>query len=114
MSRPSLFVLVVLIAAAAVAGLVALTRSSAATEAGAPSGSAAGQAQISYRLKQIDRLEADLRKRIAAASKPIATPAVAPQQQTVYVRQPSLATVAVSHHDDDHEGDDHESEERDD
>lgn len=117
MSRPSLFVLVVLIAAAAVAGLVALTRSSAATQAGAPAGAATGSAQISYRLKQIDKLEADLKKRIAAASRPVATPAGAAQRETLYVRQPgTLASVSATYGDD-HEGDDHHesaSEERDD
>lgn len=104
MSRMSLFVLVVLIGAAAVAGLLALTRTSAASDANAPAATAGSQTQIGYRLKQLDAMEADLRRKIAEASKP--APAASRQQQVIVRRAP--ATVPTSTHDED--DDTHESE----
>lgn len=114
MSRPSLLVLVVLVGAAAVAGLVALTRTSAA-EAEAPSGSAA-QNEIAYRLEQLDKVEADLKQRIADASKPIPTSkAQELQARPTVVLQPALASVPSVERDGDHgDDDDHGEREHDD
>ncbi len=80
--------------------MLALTRTSAVTRAGG--GSAAAKPAISFRLKQLDRLETDLRRKIAAASKPVATPVVS-QARTVYVRPPAIV-VTRSHHGDDGAG----------
>lgn len=116
MSRSSLFITVVLIAAAAVAGLVALTRTTAASEAKPPSGTTAGQAQIGYRLKRLDAIEAELRTKIAAAAKPVE--AVQQTQPVIVRRAPVIQTVASHHGDDDaYEQDEHGdegSEDRDD
>jgi hypothetical protein len=64
MPRKHLFVIVVLLGAAAVAGLLAMTRTQAL---GSPASTSAGNdAAISFRMKKLDRLEASLAKQIAA------------------------------------------------
>ncbi|MBM3678464.1 MAG: hypothetical protein FJW96_11370 [Actinobacteria bacterium] len=121
MSRASLFLLVLIVGAAAVWGLLALTRTSAASDAEGASGGA-GSDQIQFRLSQLDKVEADLRQRIAAASKPI--PASTTQAQPAAVRQGEVVVTRSQHADDDayeHEdgsedahGHDGEGDERDD
>ena len=64
MPRKHLFVIVVLLGAAVVAGLLAMTRTQAL---GSPASTSAGNdAAISFRMKKLDRLEASLAKQIAA------------------------------------------------
>lgn len=106
MSRTSLFILVVLIGTAAVAGVFALARTSAATGGSDATAPAADQ-QISYRLKQLDRLEAGLRAKLAQASKPVPSSAATStpvssvssqasemaQPATVYVRRPGVTVI---------------------
>jgi hypothetical protein len=96
-SRASLFLVVVLVGAAAAAGMLALTRTSAVSRATGQSASA--KPAISFRLKQLDRLETDLRRKVAVASKQV--PSVAtPQARTVYVRPPAIVVTRP------HRGDD--------
>lgn len=98
MTRTSLFILVVLVAASAVAGLLALTRTSAASEAKTPTGVSGERARIAYRLQQLDAVEADLRRKIAAAS---ATVPGGSGEQPVIGRQQQPVAVPVAVHDDD-------------
>lgn len=116
MSRTHAFVVAILVGAAAVAGLVALTRSSAV--AGTPQTPTSSADQISYRLDQLAAAEASLRKQLAIARSEAAKP------------QPAgVAGVALvadewdtddwdeeKEHDDDHDDSDerHEGDDRDD
>jgi hypothetical protein len=105
MPRKHLFPLVVLIAAAAVAGLLAVGR---AVELGQPAGASTGkQPSIAYRLTQLDKAEKSLRTQLADLRK-----APTPGTQTVYERAatPVAAQTADEHGDDekdDHHGPDH-------
>jgi hypothetical protein len=102
MPRKHLFPLVVLLAAAAVAGLLALTRTVDLGQAS--QASTASDPSIAVRLKRLDRFEASLRKQLAAAKAPAAaTPT------TVY-RRATVAAPPPRHSDDEGE----ESEGRDD
>jgi len=96
MPRRHLFAVVVLLGAAAVAGLLAVTRTVAL---GSPEPASSKQdAAISFRLQRLDRLEASLGKELA--SQGAATPAPA----TVYRR----ATAPGPHLDDESDDDEHE------
>ena len=104
MARKHLFPLVVLLAAAAVAGVLALSRTVAL---GQGTSSANADTAIAYRLEELDRFEASLREQLARSSQPASAPT-----RTVYRR----ASAATAHADDDayeHE-DEHEDDERDD
>jgi len=108
MPRRHLFAVVVLLGAAAVAGLLAVTRTVAL---GSPEPASSKQdAAISFRLQRLDRLEASLRKELA--SQGAATPAPA----TVYRRATAPAPHLDYDDDDEHEqgSDDSFEEDRDD
>ena len=86
MPRKHLFAIVVLLGAAAVAGLLAMTRTQAL---GSPAASSPGRdAAISFRLKKLDRLEASLAREIAAQGR-----AASPAPITVYRRAPGTSVV---------------------
>ena len=94
MPRRHLFAVVVLLGAAAVAGLLAVTRTVAL---GSPEQASSNQdAAISFRLQRLDRLEASLRKELA--SQAAATRASATVQRR--------ATTLTPHVDDEDEDDD--------
>jgi len=98
MHRKHLFPLVVLLAAAVVAGLFALTRTVAL---GQPATASTGSdPAIAFRLKELDRLELSLRQQLAKAK----TPAVA-APRTVYRRATAPASQAsrFTEHEDEHE-----------
>lgn len=95
MARGHLFMIVVLLAGAAVAGLLAVTR----TAQSSPAVSVTDPA-ISYRLKKLDRLEASLEKQLARHDKAPAKSTAAPV--VVYTRAPS-PVVSTYHGDDDYE-----------
>jgi hypothetical protein len=111
MSRKHLFAIVVLLGAAAVAGLLALTRTS---QVGATT-TQSSSTQIAARTRSLDQFEASLRRSLAElpparpASRQAAGP---PAPRTVFVR--SGAPAAAHADDDDHEDDDHEDEDDDD
>lgn len=64
MPRKHAFVLVVLLGAAAVAGLLAMSRTAALGSQAKASSS--GEGAISFRMQKLDRLEASLRKQLRA------------------------------------------------
>lgn len=107
MPRKHLFPLVVILAAAVVAGLVAFTRTA---ELGQPAAASTGtDAAVARRLQELDRFEQSLREQLAAAG-----PA-APAPTTVY-RRAAAPTVqaAGEHEDDEHEEDESDEEAHDD
>ena len=94
MRRRHLFVIVVLLGAAAVAGLLAVSRTVAL---GSPQPASSGQdPAISFRLQRLDRLEASLRKELASVG------SAAPEPATVYRR----GTAPAPQLDDDESSDD--------
>ena len=109
MPRKHLFAVVVLLCAAAVAGLLALTRTTGAGATAAP----ATSASVAARSRALDRLEASLRRELAQrpprlkaldhASTPVAAP-----PELVYVRRSAAAAAPHGEHED-HESDEHES-----
>ncbi len=101
MARRHLFLVVVLLAAAAVAGLLALTRGVQQDAKASP----ALDAQIAARTHAVDRLEASLRRALAE-QRPL-SPAPRASARTVFVQS------SASRHDDEHAGD-HEDEHADD
>jgi len=95
MSRRHLFPIVVILAAAFVAGLLAVSRTVAL---GRPASAAtASDPAIAFRLKKLDRFEQSLRRQLARTPKA--------QQSTVYRHAPSVST-SWSQGEDDHEEDD--------
>jgi hypothetical protein len=109
MPRRHLFVIVVLLGAAAVAGLLAVTRTVAV---GSPApASSSEDAAISFRLQRLDRLEASLRKELA--SQGAATPAPAPVYRRATAPAPHLRDDEYDEHEDD-SGDSSFEEDRDD
>jgi hypothetical protein len=109
MPRKHLFLLIVLLSAAAVAGLLALTRTTAVTQ---PASASTGtDAAISFRLAKLDRFERSLRAQLAAAKPAAAVSA----PTTVYRRAPSVtAPSAGSEHEPYDEGHEDGEEDRDD
>ena len=108
MARKHAFFIVVLLAAAALAGFVALSRSAdlaqpAAATATPTATQTLSQSALDKRLRQLDRFEAKLRKQLA--SKP---PARAAQPATVITRVAAPATAAAY----DDETSEHEDEAR--
>lgn len=89
MPRKHLFPLVVLLAAAAVAGLLALGR---AVDLGRPAGASTGrQPTIAFRLAQLDKAEKSLRSQLADLRK-----APAPGARTVYERATGPASARAA------------------
>jgi hypothetical protein len=91
MARGHLFLIVVLLGAAAIAGLLAVTRTAAQ-----PASSASPDSAIAFRMKKLDRLEASLAQRLAQQAK--AAPSPAP---TVVYRR-ATSTTSVPRAGDDH------------
>ena len=103
MARKHLFPLVVILAAAVVAGLLAFTRTA---ELGQPAAASTGSdAAVARRLQELDRFEQSLHKQLAAAG------TAAPAPRTVYRRAAAPATQTAGEHEDD---DGYEEEEHDD
>lgn len=103
MSRKHLFAIVVLLAAAAVAGLLALTGTG---QVGAAT-TQPSSAQIQARTRSLDRLEASLRRSLA--KQPPAVPAGQAGRSaptTVLVRR-ALPPSETAEHEDDHGDDEH-------
>jgi hypothetical protein len=104
MSRKHLFAIVVLLGAAAVAALLAMSR---ATTSAAP----ASSAQIVAKTQSLDRLEASLRR--ALAERPPAVPATQRSAtrpaQTVYLRSGATVRTPVRDGEHEHADDGHES-----
>ncbi len=106
MSRKHVFAIVVLLGAAAVAGLLALTRTTtAATQA--------SSTQITAKSRSLDRLEASLRR--ALAQQPPAVPptraaAASAAPGTVFVDSGAVLPAAGEHEDE--QGDDEHADER--
>lgn len=100
MSRKHLFPLVVLLAAAAVTGLLALGR---AADLGQPAGASTGdQPAIAFRLAKLDAAQKALHDELVQLRR---TPV--PKTRTVYQRTAApVATGAADEHADDHDGDD--------
>jgi hypothetical protein len=99
MPRKHLFPLVVLLAAAVLAGVFALART--VDLARPANASTRSDAAIAFRLKELDRFEGTLRKQLAVAKK-----AAPSSPRTVYRRaEASVSAPAVSHreeHETDH------------
>jgi hypothetical protein len=94
MSRKHLFPIVVMLAAAFVAGLLAVSRT-VAVERPANAATASDPA-IAFRLKKLDRFEQTLRKQLAATPKSAST--------TVYRHAPSMTSVSSNGDDGRREG----------
>ena len=106
MARGHLFVIVLLLAAAAMAGLLAIARTTQAKPASAT------EPAITFRMQtKLDRLEASLQRQLARQRK-------AGQSTPFLVSTPATApTVSTTHHDDEEEEDErreHEENDRDD
>jgi hypothetical protein len=101
MSRKHLFAIVVLLGAAAVAGLLALTRTTTAT-------TQASSTQIAAKSRSLDQLEASLRRSLAQQPPPLPaarSTAASPAPRTVFV--PSTAAQQAATGEGEHEhGDD--------
>jgi hypothetical protein len=96
MHRKHLFPLVVLLAAAVVAGLLALTRT---VDLGQPATASTGSdPAIAFRLKELDRFELSLRQQLAKAEAPAAA---APK--TIYRRAAAPASQAAGSSEHEHE-----------
>lgn len=100
MPRKHLFTIVVLLGAATVAGVLALT---APRQLGA-STTQASNAELAARSRSLDRLEASLRRSLA--KRPPAVPAVgrrAAPQRTIFVRPAAGSVSQETEHEDEHE-----------
>ena len=102
MSRKHLFAIVVLLAAAAVAGLLAMSRTVALGGAPTP----ASSAQVAAKTRSLDRLEASLRRALADQPPTVpfsgAAPASSTLPRTIYV--PSTAQASAGGREDEDEG----------
>jgi hypothetical protein len=103
MARKHAFFIVVLLAAAALAGFVALARSADLAQPATATPATLSQSALEKRLRELDRFEAKLRKQLAA--KP---PARAALPATVITRAPAPAPAAAYDDDDEHEDEEHE------
>jgi len=109
MARKHAFFIVVLLAAAALAGFVALARTAdLAQPAAATATPTLSQSALEARLRDLDRFEAKLRKQLAA--KPAARAAL---PATVITRAAAPAPAAA-YDDDEHEDEDEDEEHEDD
>ena len=94
MSRKHLFPIVVMLAAASVAGLLAVSRTVAL---GRPASAAtSSDPAIAFRLKKLDRFERSLRQQLAS------TPQT--HHSTVYRHAPSMNSVPSHGEEDQHDG----------
>jgi hypothetical protein len=111
MARKHAFFIVVLLAAAALAGFVALARSAdlAQPAAATATPTTLSQSALEQRLRELDRFEAKLRKQLAA--KPAARAAL---PATVITRAAAPAPAAAYDDDDEHEDEDDDEHEDDD
>jgi hypothetical protein len=104
MARKHAFFIVVLLAAAALAGFVALARSADLAQPATATPATLSQSALEKRLRELDRFEAKLRKQLAA--KPAARAAL---PATVITRAPIPApTAAYDDDEDEHEDEEHE------
>lgn len=94
MSRKHLFAIVLLLAAAAVAGLLAVTRTVALGGAATP----ASSAQVTAKTRSLDRLEASLQRALAdqRPAVPSSRPAAASSAQPLTIYVPSTASAQAS------------------
>lgn len=103
MARGHLFVIVILLAAAAVAGLLAVSR----TAAQATTPAAGADPAIAFRMKKLDRLEASLEQQIARRR-------ATTQRAPVVVYKRATAPVATVYQDDEGATESEDEGERDD
>jgi Flp pilus assembly protein CpaB len=98
MHRKHVFSLVVLLAAAVVAGVLALSRTLDLGQSA--TASAGSDPAVALRLKELDRFERSLRQQLVKAKAPVAA---APK--TIYRRAaaPTSQAAAASDHEDEHE-----------
>ena len=107
MPRKHMFMIVVLLAAALVAGALALTRT---TDPGSSANASTGaDAAISFRLKKLDRFEASLHRQLVARAAPSSA-----EQITVYRRASAAPTTSYHEREDGYGSDASEDEGRDD
>jgi hypothetical protein len=94
MSRKHLFAIVLLLAAAAVAGLLAVTRTVALGGGVAPT----SNAQVTAKTRSLDRLEASLKRALAdqRPTVPSSRPAAASSAQPLTIYVPSTASAQAS------------------
>jgi hypothetical protein len=109
MARKHAFFIVVLLAAAALAGFLALARSAdLAQPAAATATPALSQSALEKRLRALDRFEAKLRKQLAAK------PAARAASPTTVITRASAPAPLAAYDDDEHEDEDDEHEDDDD
>lgn len=109
MARKHAFFIVVLLAAAALAGFLALARSAdLAQPAAATATPSLSQSALEQRLRELDRFEAKLRKQLAA--KPAARAAL----PATGITRAAAPAPAAAYDDDEHEDADEEHEDDDD
>jgi hypothetical protein len=109
MARKHAFFIVVLLAAAALAGFVALARSAhLAQPAAATATPTLSQSALEKRLRELDRFEAKLRKQLAAR------PAARAALPTTVITRASAPAPAPAYDDDEHEDEDEDEEHEDD
>jgi hypothetical protein len=99
MNKLHLTIVAGLLAGAAVLGAVAVSHTTSLGTAQRQSAETAVRA----RTKQLDRMQAALKRALAAKPKarPAATPAAAPAPRIVYHRPPPIVVVKHTHHGDD-------------
>jgi hypothetical protein len=111
MARKHTFFIVVLLAAAALAGFTAFARSVDLSQTAAATATpAASDSALKDRLRQLDRFEAKLRKQLASE------PAIRKSAPAPMITRVAAPPAPVAYHDDDdeHEDDEDEHEEEDD
>ena len=99
MSRKHLFAIVVLLGAAAVAGLLALTRTTAAA-------TQASSTRIAAKSRALDQLEASLRRALAEQPSTLSDARSTGSSATRTVFVPSALPQAAGEHEDEHADDD--------
>ena len=101
MSRGHLFSLVVMLGAATVAGVLALT----STGRLGASSTQASSAEVAAKSRSLDRLEASLRRSLAKQPPPlpaVGTAGRSTPQRTIFVR-PTAGSAQTASHEDEHE-----------
>lgn len=103
MARKHAFFIVVLLAAALLAGFVALSRSAdLAQPAAATATPTVSQSALEQRLRELDRFEAKLRKQLAA------NPAARAALPATVITRAAAPAPAAAYDDDEHEDEEHE------
>lgn len=98
MSRKHLFAIVVLLGAAAVAGLLALTRTTtAATQA--------STTQMAAKSRSLDRLEASLRRSLAQQPPALPATRASSAPRMIFVPSSVAAQTSIGEREDEHGGD---------